>query len=196
MVQVILPTQDTSIQYHSHPRFIYWTLDIKQCHQLLPQTRIYLQQNPEDVNYSGEELRAIVGNSSVDQLMKWVQQTFKSQASIGSSIIKTSSSVRAEGIPNNSSDHQLFGQLLARIWEGYTSRRSAGENWVFRKAGKIQHFLSAVHTHSSAEGNQTISFSVETAWHTLCIRSPGSDLQCRASSISIKRLAGSDVQGG
>ena len=47
-------------------------LDIgfKQCHQLLPQTRIYLEQNPEDVNYPGEELRAIVGNSSVDQLMK------------------------------------------------------------------------------------------------------------------------------
>ena len=40
------------------------------------------------------------------------------------------------------------------------------EKTEFSKPGKIQHFLKAIRTHSSAEGNQTVSFSIETVWHT------------------------------
>ena len=61
-------------RFASHPRFIYWALNMKQRHQLLSQARIYLHQNQEDANLSVEELRAMVGNSGVDQLMKRVQR--------------------------------------------------------------------------------------------------------------------------
>ena len=61
-------------RFASHPRFPYWALNMKQRHQLLSPARIYLTQNPEDANFTTEELREMVGQMSANQLMNRVQR--------------------------------------------------------------------------------------------------------------------------
>ena len=51
-------------RFASHPRFMYWALNMKQRHQ----------HNPEDANLSVQELREMVGSTSADQLMKPLQR--------------------------------------------------------------------------------------------------------------------------
>ena len=61
-------------RFATHPRFSYWALNMKQCHQLLSQANIYLQQHPADANLTVEDLRAMVGNLSAEQLMKRLER--------------------------------------------------------------------------------------------------------------------------
>ncbi len=63
-----------SWRFASHPCFPYWALNMKQCHQLLSQAKIYLQHNPGDADLSVDDLREMVGSMSADQLMKRVQR--------------------------------------------------------------------------------------------------------------------------
>ena len=61
-------------RFASDPRFPYWCLNIKQRHQLLGQAKIYIQQHPHDAHLTVEQLRAMVGTLSTDQLMKRVHR--------------------------------------------------------------------------------------------------------------------------
>ena len=61
-------------RFSSHPRFPYWALNMKQRHQLLSQACIYLTQNPEDANFTVEELRQMVGQMTANHLMNRVQR--------------------------------------------------------------------------------------------------------------------------
>ena len=63
-----------SWRFASHPHFIYWALNMKQRHQLLSQAKIYLLQNPGDANLSVDDLKAMVGTTSADYLMKRLQR--------------------------------------------------------------------------------------------------------------------------
>ena len=63
-----------SWRFASHPRFIYWALNMKQRHQLLSQAKIYLLQNPGDANLSVDDLKTMVGTTSADYLMKRLQR--------------------------------------------------------------------------------------------------------------------------
>ena len=47
---------------------------MKQRHQLLSQARIYLTQNPQDANFTTEELREMVKQMSAQQLMNRLQR--------------------------------------------------------------------------------------------------------------------------
>jgi len=46
-------------QFASHPRFLYWALNMKQQHQLLSQSSVYLYHNPTDANLTVEELQSM-----------------------------------------------------------------------------------------------------------------------------------------
>ena len=61
-------------RFASHPRFPYWALNMKQRHNLLSQSKIYLKQNTSDGNLTIEELRAMVGQMSSIQLMNRLQR--------------------------------------------------------------------------------------------------------------------------
>ena len=52
-----LPNGKYRWRFASHPRFPYWALDMKQRHQLLSQSNVYLHQHPADANMTIEELR-------------------------------------------------------------------------------------------------------------------------------------------
>ena len=51
-------------RFASHLRFPYWALNMKLHHQLLSQSRIYLQHNPNDAEMSTEDLRSLVADNS------------------------------------------------------------------------------------------------------------------------------------
>lgn len=61
-------------RFASHPRFPYWGLNMKQRHQLLSQTSVYLQQHPGDANLTIDDLRAMVNTMSEQQLMTRLQR--------------------------------------------------------------------------------------------------------------------------
>ena len=46
---------------------------MKQRHQLISQTKVYLTHNPGDANLTAEQLRSMVGTFSAEQLMKRLQ---------------------------------------------------------------------------------------------------------------------------
>ena len=58
----------------SHPRFPYWALDMKQRHQLLSQSNVYLHQHPADANMTIEELTEIVNSMSGKQMVNRLQR--------------------------------------------------------------------------------------------------------------------------
>ena len=58
--------------FASHPCFPY--CNMKQRHNLLSQSKIFMQQNSVDTNLTIEELRAMVGRMSSTQLMNRLQQ--------------------------------------------------------------------------------------------------------------------------
>lgn len=61
-------------RFASHPRFPYWALNMKQRHQLLSQSKVYLQRTPADANLTVEQLRDMVQNMNTDQLMNRIQR--------------------------------------------------------------------------------------------------------------------------
>ena len=58
----------------SHPRFLYWALNMKQRHQLLSQAKIYWHQHPVDANKTMEELMAMVNSISANQMVNRLQR--------------------------------------------------------------------------------------------------------------------------
>ena len=61
-------------RFASHPRFTYWGLNMKQRHQLLSQTSVYLQQHPGDANLTIDDLRSMVDTLPAQQLMSRLQR--------------------------------------------------------------------------------------------------------------------------
>ena len=59
--------------FATHPRFPYWALNIKQHHQFLLQTSVYLHQHPSDAQLTIDDLRSMVGQLSAEQLMQRLQ---------------------------------------------------------------------------------------------------------------------------
>ena len=60
-------------RFATHPRFPYWALNMKQRHQLLSQTSVYLHQHPSDAQLTIDDLRSMVGQLSAEQLMQRLQ---------------------------------------------------------------------------------------------------------------------------
>ena len=60
-------------RFANHPRFPYWALNMKQRHQLISQSTVYLQQHPSDAQLTVENLRDMVGHLSAEQLMQRLQ---------------------------------------------------------------------------------------------------------------------------
>ena len=56
-------------RFASHPRFMYWAMNMKQRHHLLSQANVYLKQHPKDAALTLDELRNMVDKSSSEQLM-------------------------------------------------------------------------------------------------------------------------------
>ena len=66
--------EDTVLwRFASHPRFPYWALNMKQRHQLISQSTVYLQQHLADAQLTIEDLRDMVGHLSAEQLMHQLQ---------------------------------------------------------------------------------------------------------------------------
>ena len=61
-------------RFASHPRFHYWALNMIQRHQLLSQSKIYMQQNPAEVDLTIEDLQGMVGRMSSVQPMNCLQR--------------------------------------------------------------------------------------------------------------------------
>ena len=61
-------------RFASHPRFPYWALNMKQRHQLLSQSSVYLHHHPADANLTVDDLRSMVGSMSAAQLMGHLQR--------------------------------------------------------------------------------------------------------------------------
>ena len=68
-----LPCNQFHWRFASHPRFPYWALNMKHRHQLLSQSKVYIQHNPGDAELTIEELREMVGTMSSVQLMNKLQ---------------------------------------------------------------------------------------------------------------------------
>ena len=66
-------TRKPEWRFAKHPRFSYWGLNMKQRHQLLSQTSVYLQQHSEDANLTIEQLRSMIDTFSAEQLMHRLQ---------------------------------------------------------------------------------------------------------------------------
>jgi hypothetical protein len=56
-------------RFATHPRFMYWALNMKQRHQLLSQANVYLRQHPNDATLTLMQLRNMVDKSTSEQLM-------------------------------------------------------------------------------------------------------------------------------
>ena len=69
-----LPNGKYRWRFASHPRFSYWALDMKQRHQLLSQSNVYLHQHPTDANMTIEELREMVNSMSGKQMVHQLQR--------------------------------------------------------------------------------------------------------------------------
>ena len=63
---------DKPWRFASHPRFIYWALNMKR-HQLLSQSSVYLYHHTADAKLTVEDLQSMVGSMSVTQLMSRLQ---------------------------------------------------------------------------------------------------------------------------
>ena len=61
-------------RFASHPRFPYWGLNMKQRHQLLSQTSVYLQQHPGDANLTIDDLRSMVNTMPAQLMMNRLQR--------------------------------------------------------------------------------------------------------------------------
>ena len=61
-------------RFASHPPFPYWALNMKQRHQLLSQSKVYLRKTPADAHLTIEQLRDMVGHMNSDQLMNRIQR--------------------------------------------------------------------------------------------------------------------------
>ena len=70
----VLPNGDFYWRFASHPRFPYWALNMKQRHELLTQSRVYIQQHPCDASLTVEQLQEMVGTMSSIQLMNRLQR--------------------------------------------------------------------------------------------------------------------------
>ena len=70
----ILPNGHFYWRFASHPRFPYWALNMKQRHELLSQSKIYIQQHPCDASLTVEQLQEMVGTMSSIQLMNRLQR--------------------------------------------------------------------------------------------------------------------------
>lgn len=60
-------------QFTSHFQFPFWALNMKQRHQLLSQSSVYLHHHPADAALTIEDLQSMVGSMSVAQLMGCLQ---------------------------------------------------------------------------------------------------------------------------
>ena len=56
-------------RFATHPRFMYWALNMKQRHHLLSQSSVYLKQHPSDAALTLQQLRNMVDKSTSEQLM-------------------------------------------------------------------------------------------------------------------------------
>ena len=65
---------DMHWRFANHPRFPYWALNMKQRHQLLSQSTIYLKQHPNDANLTVDDLRSMVGSMPAAQLIQRLQR--------------------------------------------------------------------------------------------------------------------------
>lgn len=61
-------------RFASYPRFPYWALNMKERHQLISQSTIYLQRHLSDAQLTMETLRDMVGRLSAEQLMHRLQR--------------------------------------------------------------------------------------------------------------------------
>ena len=68
------PNGTSRWRFASHPRFPYWALNMKHRHQLLSQSKIYLQRNPSDANLTIEQLQDMVGRMDYTNLIKRLQR--------------------------------------------------------------------------------------------------------------------------
>ena len=69
-----LPNGKYKWKFASHPKFPYWALDMKQRHQLLSHSNVYLHQHPADPKRTVEELREMVDSMSGKKMVNWLQQ--------------------------------------------------------------------------------------------------------------------------
>ena len=70
----LLPNGQFYWRFASHPRFPYWALNMRQRHELLTQSKVYIQQHPCDANLTVEQLQEMVGTMSSIQLMNRLQR--------------------------------------------------------------------------------------------------------------------------
>ena len=70
----ILPDGQYHWRFASHPRFPYWALNMKQRHELLSQSKVYIQQHPCDASLTVEQLQDMVGTMDSVQLMNRLQR--------------------------------------------------------------------------------------------------------------------------
>ena len=72
-------------RFATYRRFPYWALNMKQRHQLISQSSVYLQQHPSDAKLTVENHRDMIGHLSAEQLML---PGYKVQVSTGMSATK------------------------------------------------------------------------------------------------------------
>ena len=56
-------------RFATHPRFMYWALNMKQRHHLLSQANVYLKQHPNDAALTLQQLKNMVDTSASEQLL-------------------------------------------------------------------------------------------------------------------------------
>ena len=61
-------------RFASHPRFPFWAMNMKQRHQLISQSKIFMQRNPNDANLTIEQLRDMVGRMDSTHLINRLQR--------------------------------------------------------------------------------------------------------------------------
>ena len=69
-----LPNGHSYWRFATHSRFPYWALNMKQRHELLSQSKVYLQQHPCDASLTVEQLQDLVGTMDSVQLMNRLQR--------------------------------------------------------------------------------------------------------------------------
>ena len=61
-------------RFASHPRFPYWALNMKQRHELLSRSTLYIRQHPCDASLTVEQLQDMVGTMNSIQVMNRLQR--------------------------------------------------------------------------------------------------------------------------
>ena len=56
-------------RFASHPRFMYWALNMKQRHQVLSQVNVYMKQYPNDAALTLEQLKVMVNRADSELLV-------------------------------------------------------------------------------------------------------------------------------